>query len=313
MVENVLVVIRSAQERTLASCKDIVQEQVPFENIVTIQEVPFRKAVEKNFQLGYESGLKWTLALDADILLASDAVKKMADKFESLPDSFFNYQGFISDKLFGRPRTGGPHLYRSSLLSRALAHLTNDPSEPRPESATYKQMAQDGFHYYHDIAIYGVHDFEQHYSDIFRKGFFYARKHTHEREILVNHWIRHCEADITYQVALLGFAIGMVEKDAVEVDINYFRRKYEENKHLLPQLEQEESGTPVDSSWVDSIIARQQQEEYWSRVLQNRWKFVKRSDAKSRRRSYALVMHKLGRLMEIPGQWLIRLAEKEYL
>ena len=127
MPKNIVtVVIRSSNERTEAVCKYFAELQVPADSVFIIRERPFRKAVSENFKIGLSEGRKWTLALDADVLLRENAVTEMIDKAESLGDELFIYQGFVLDKLFRNTREGGPHLYQTKRI-RPL-----DPIFPTP-------------------------------------------------------------------------------------------------------------------------------------------------------------------------------------
>ncbi len=120
----VYVVIRSAEERTEQLCKKLILEQGVFpENLCIVREVPFSAALKKAYELGIERGLKWTLCIDADVLLRPGAVEKMIALAENQDKKVCEIEGFVLDKFAGGPRTGGIHLYRTSLLLKALEHI----------------------------------------------------------------------------------------------------------------------------------------------------------------------------------------------
>src|SRR6476619_2803834 len=100
MIDDVKVIIRSSGERTEAACKQIPAKQVRIENISVIHESPFSKAVEATFRLGTEADKKWTLAVDADILLTATAVQDIVKRAEKKSGKTFIYQGCVLDKLF---------------------------------------------------------------------------------------------------------------------------------------------------------------------------------------------------------------------
>ncbi|NRB46951.1 MAG: hypothetical protein HRU41_04715 [Saprospiraceae bacterium] len=222
MPKNIVtVVIRSSNERTEAVCKYFAELQVPADSVFIIRERPFRKAVSENFKIGLSEGRKWTLALDADVLLRENAVTEMIDKAESLGDELFIYQGFVLDKLFRNTREGGPHLYQTKHLKRALEHVTENDAVWRPESDTYEAMAKEGFTFHVDDIIYGLHDYEQYYRDIFRKAFFHARKHNSRTAQFVEDWSQRLE-DMDYRVAIQGLMAGILYEEEFQVDISFF-------------------------------------------------------------------------------------------
>ena len=81
------------------------------------------KAVTKTFEIGLEKNKEWTLAIDADIILAENAIQNMIESASKLSDKLYIYQGYVIDKIFGTAREGGPHLYKTSHLIDALKAL----------------------------------------------------------------------------------------------------------------------------------------------------------------------------------------------
>ena len=125
MNEDVFVVVRANGERTTRVSLKLVSYQVPKDNILVINETPFSKAVKTTFQKGIEANQKWTLALDADVLLKTGAIKELINRAESLPQNFFMIQGRVLDKFFCFGRNGGPHLFRTDLLKIAINKIPN--------------------------------------------------------------------------------------------------------------------------------------------------------------------------------------------
>ena len=115
---DVTVVIRTIGERTTGLCKNLVAGQVPEQNIVTISERPFHQAVVKTFEMGQQMNHRWTIALDADVLLYPVTISRMLSRMSRLPDSFFFYQGLVLDKLFRRYRPTRTSTARNTLRRR---------------------------------------------------------------------------------------------------------------------------------------------------------------------------------------------------
>lgn len=247
MRDDVKVVIRSVGERTESACWNILAEQVPEDNIVTIHEVPFGKAVRKTFSIGVQGNLMWTLAVDADVLLTSNAVDDMVRTAEQKPDHTFIYQGCVLDKLFNDIRPGGPHLYRTALLPRAVEFISDN--DLRPESHSYAKMAEIGFHFYQEPEIYGVHDYEQHTSDIYRKSFLHAKKHSHLTEHFMKAWVRSSDPD--HAVAVSGFLKGLAYDGPVVIDHDFFSKLL---GNRCMEFVEKESLQSLSSSFVGDTI-----------------------------------------------------------
>ncbi len=222
---NITVIIRSAHERTESLCKELVCQQVPEANIHVIHEVPFSKAVLKTFEIGIDCNKDWTLGLDADILLNSTAITSLIDTAESLPQFFFEVQGGVLDKLFGTKRAGGPHLFRTQLIPKALSLIPEEGLTLRPEATVIKAMAGKNHHFYQGLDTYGIHDYHQYYRDIYRKSFIHAHKSIDWLNIFEENWKQKATEDPDYQVALLGLQKGKSHKGKVYINANLIREE----------------------------------------------------------------------------------------
>lgn len=204
MTSNTTVIIRYSGERTFHLCREIVLQQVPQGNLEVISERPFSKAVQRTFEVGIECGRPWTLAVDADVLLKPNCIKELVAMAETHGENVFVTQGLVLDKLTGNWRSGGPHLFRTSLLERALRYIPDERDTMRPESATYGIMRVLGFSYVHQKVRYGLHDFEQFYSDILRKIFVRSYKIDALMHRVESAWNKLALYDLDYRVAQLA-------------------------------------------------------------------------------------------------------------
>lgn len=202
----VMIIIRSIGERTEAVCHALACAQVPEENIVIVRERPFGAAVRKTFRLGIERGLPWTLAVDADVLLRSNAVDDLIGWAAKQPDNLFFVNPTVADKLLGQIRPAGVHLYRTTLIEKALKHTDDIDTHARPESLVYARMAMTGFTSLQlQGMVVGLHDFEQSYRDIYRTAYVHALKHPPAlMEPCIAAWQRQADDDPDFRVALLG-------------------------------------------------------------------------------------------------------------
>jgi hypothetical protein len=251
---DVVVIIRSVGERTLNLCRRIVQCQVDPTNIVVINEVPFSKAVRKTFEIGLDFKLPWTLAVDADVLLEKNAISTIISKAErELPNTFsFNVKSF--DKFFVSPRYGGPHLYRSSLLEKALSCL---PSEEfiRPETIVGEILHEkEGIENIIYECVLSIHDYEQWYRDIYRKAYVHANKHGNMYvESFLKYWSRMMNEDLDYKVALVGLCHGIATNRKINIDIRTLPMNYYENG-LLKNIGEKKPLEKFELSSEDDVL-----------------------------------------------------------
>ena len=70
-----IAVVRACGERTEAECIRRVRAQV--EEVRVIHVAPFHEAVRECFRIAIDSGARWLLTVDADVLLDRGAVKSL--------------------------------------------------------------------------------------------------------------------------------------------------------------------------------------------------------------------------------------------
>jgi len=262
--EKLTVVIRCAGERTIALCKALILEQgVLPDNLFVIREVPFSAAVRKGYEIGIERGLPWTLHLDADVLLRPGSIEKMLNLAEEQEQNVFQIQGQIIDKFFGGPRDAGNHLYRTSLLPAALPLIPEEGVDIRPETYILETMSEMGYPRVKVPYVVGLHDFEQYYKDIFRKSFVQAHKHLYRAELFVTIWQEGAEKDTDFQVALKGFAAGIVHYGSVFIDARqkeyqdgFAKLQTEEKPDLAADSYSLDDIEKIINTWVDHGIYR---------------------------------------------------------
>ncbi len=250
---NVCLVLRTAGERTAELARKLVESQKPYNEVFVIQEVPFGRAVEKTFEIGIESGKKWTIGMDADVLLTSKAIATLVNFAESRKDYVFEVEGRLFDKLFGGPRWCGLHLYRTAMLDRALEIAKRRDSVHRPEFHVISGMHEAGFTQVRSNAILGIHDFEQDYTDYYRKGFVHAQKHSQELRILLPTWkfLARCDAD--FAAVLCGVEAGAAEAGIASTDVSRFESisKELDARNFLPK-----DPIRVENFSADEIVTR---------------------------------------------------------
>ncbi|MCC5943258.1 MAG: hypothetical protein JJU37_17070 [Balneolaceae bacterium] len=206
-LQDAIIIIRSSNERTENLCKKLILEQgIHNSEIFVIHEIPFSQSLLKSFEIGIESGKKWTFCVDADVLLRPNSIDKMIRHANSQSQNVCQVQGYMLDKFFGGVRKGGVHLYRTALLNKVIDKVPVEGTDIRPESFTLRLMEDEGYPSRVVPYVVGLHDFEQYYFDIYRKAFVQVEKHLSRAELLITIWKQFAEQDHDYCVALKGFA-----------------------------------------------------------------------------------------------------------
>lgn len=262
------VVVRAAGERTETASARLATLQVGEENVAIIHEVPFSAAVRRGFEIGVAKGREWTLALDADVLLRERAVHDLCAaagrEWAKAPD-LFEIEGRVADKLLGQLRPAGAHLYRTSLLPRALEIVEFDGKKRRPESRVKKRMREVGLRTVEIDDVLGLHDHEQYYRDIFRKVFTHTRKHERYMTYVERYWARMAATDLDLRIALwscrLSCAINdftdfsaMPVNERVAIDLRAFPDNLD--AILKPAGMTEKPALPAEAIDFETVAAR---------------------------------------------------------
>lgn len=216
------VVLRECGERTADAAFMLLQRVFPKITIFRVSGIPFAECMKRSFERGVSEGAKWTLCIDADVLVDPVGLRLLLQFANLQPESVFEIQGFVFDKFFGVERPAGNHLYRTMLLPEALTLIPAEPNTLRPETATIEQMRVRGYRDVQSPFLVGLHDFEQSYLSIATKAFLQAHKHNWLSEYLMCRW-RNLEHDVDFQCALIGFEAGRAYAEDVFVD-NVFLR-----------------------------------------------------------------------------------------
>lgn len=215
---ELIVVIRTVDERTLEVCKALVLQQVPEQALYIVSEQPFELTLRRCYEIGINSGAEWMMTLDADVLLRDNAISDFLAEAKKLPPDYFQIEGLIYDKLLNRLRKAGHRIYRVQYLSKALEHIPKDRSQVRPESTTLKKMSALGFPSLVVQKVFGIHDYEQYYSDIYRKSFVHANKHAKKAAEMIPDWQEKARRDPDYLVVLRGFYDGLITSKETCID-----------------------------------------------------------------------------------------------
>jgi len=219
---EIILIIRSIGERTEQLCKKLILDQgIPEKQVLLVKEVPLSAAMRKAYELGIESGAKWTLCIDADVLLRPGSIAYMLQEAEIQPKQVCEIQGLVLDKFFGGPRPAGNHLFRTKYLKKVIKRIPEEGVNIRPERYTLGQMEKDGFLNVKIPYVIGLHDDEQYNCDIYRKVFVQGVKHIHLAKLFSEIWKANIEHDHDFKVALYAFSDRFKNLEPVYINCEY--------------------------------------------------------------------------------------------
>lgn len=223
---DVTIVVRSAYERTETLASELAAGEA--DHVEVIHERPFRAALMRGFEIGLAHGRPWTLCLDADILLIPGALRRLRAVAEASPDAL-GCGGWTFDKFYGDLKVRGVHLYRTSLLSRALELVRSDPPEaPRPETRVHEQMATLGHPWDLLRGAIGLHGHAQYFRDIYRTNAVRTLKSSSDHSLLVRRARLGARYDADFRVMLWALESGTaVHADADLLDRDRWTQDFE--------------------------------------------------------------------------------------
>ena len=301
---NFIVVIRTAGERTFETCNSLVLKQVPASCLHIVNERPFEAALRRCYQIGIESNADWMVTLDADVLLREEAIQGLLSEATAMPSNHFQIEGRVFDKLTHRVRWAGYRCYRIQYLKEAVTCLPEHREQIRPEFTTLERMQAQGYPYLRSQAIYGIHDFEQSYADIYRKAFVHAEKHQVWLYEMLEHWKSQASSDHDFLVALRGAADSLTALQAPRIDQRDFQAGAERMLTDLG-LQEKPNLSTLSIQTIESILASAQIAT--NSQPTSRWQRL--ADRYTRLGPWRFAPHLLGSALCDVGNAIKRLAE----
>lgn len=220
--DDITIVIRSSGERTVPLIWNLLIKQVSKNQIHEINEVPNGRALRVAFHVAIEKNRKWLLLIDGDILPKSNLIDRMLQIAEQINKRVYCIQCNNLDKMMRYPRPSGIHMYRTSLLEKALNMIPAENQTMRPESTTMLCMKKNGYPTLFADDVLALHDFKQYYKDLYRKGYFCAHKFSNEIPYLKKLWKKLAQENKDYLVLLEGLSRGELYDGLVVSNVDYF-------------------------------------------------------------------------------------------
>lgn len=281
MLTDCTLIIRSAGERTTDWCADKTRSIFDLNSVIIIDERPMHKAIARTFETGIERNKEWTIEIDADLLLRPQGIIQLLERAKSLPaNSYFHY-GMVFDKLSNGFRSAGHKILRTAHLRTALEFLPLAKKEIRPDTFIRKSMAKRGCHYYRELALVGIHDFEQSYFDLYRKGYLQGVKNRSKVQRFITMWPENWQSDTDYQAIKAGIDDGLLHQNALPLDPSFFEDKFESRKAGSSWMNEKErlpQGLEQLESLMDSTVSESRLLDFKKHVLSRKYHYHNRSD-----------------------------------
>jgi len=189
------IIVRTCGERTTDKCIELARKHG---EVHVIEATPFSESIKQTYETAITYNQKWIPVIDADVLLVSDCIQQAIRELENRTPHTFCLDGKTDDKILLRPRRAGIHIYQRSLLEQALQYL--DSTQLKPESHIRRSMTKDGYPTYTGKIIFGKHDYEQYYSDLWRKSVVQSRKLAGMIKRTPDKWKKLSKTDLDYFV-----------------------------------------------------------------------------------------------------------------
>ena len=234
------IIVRSVGERTERKCIERLCSFFETDDIKIVKNVtPFTEAIKESFNLGINDNKKWSLIVDADVLLYNEKLEIFLNNCErryKKNNKVFCFQAYLYDNFFEECRLAGVHLFQTKFLKIALPFADNNKG--RPESWVIRNMSWEGYPCYVIETCIGIHDFFQAYSDIVAKGMLHAQKHSNI-DLLEQKWEEGQERNSDFKWILKGTQlIRDVQTEEIKVDSNWYRRIIMESNIDCPEQEE---------------------------------------------------------------------------
>lgn len=233
------VVVRSSRERTKPLCIKLIEKQIVRDNIFIVEDIsPFSKALLNSIEVALKNHKKYTVFIDADILLRSGTLKALITKFESLTEDVFTISSYTYDKFHGSKKSGGVHIYRTAYFEEAIKFKNEIFNSFRPETTMKIRLEELGFKRIDYKFITSYHDFGQYYHDIFRKMAFRVVKQPEIKNRYLSRFKILKFIDSDFSAAMKGFdfaetnnIIPRCDKQLFDQIINNAEIKFAEKDH----------------------------------------------------------------------------------
>ncbi len=220
--KDVTVIFLSVGERTEGLCYHRMCQEIPEENIEWVKGYSLYDSKRISSIKAADAGRKYVLVMDADMIPRIGMIQDMYDMAKSMSGKWVFVKGTVIDKFVMEMRgdQGGPMLYPLEVIAdwvNILPDITNRLNTAAKLQGHYKNK---GYKTLRSPLFLALHDYEQHYHDIYRNQFIYAKKLKKVVELLPI-WKRLAKKDVDYEVARYAYRQGMKHEGELISDYKY--------------------------------------------------------------------------------------------
>lgn len=203
MRKDVTIAFRTVGERTEQLCINRLAQEVPEKNIQITRNLPLHESTRVVCEKAVGAGKKYTIMIGADYIPRVGMIQDLCEMADQMTGDWLFVKGTIIDKFLMELRgdMGGPMLYPTKLLEGWLQILPNIENKTTTEASCQSYYKQKGYRVLRAKTWLALHDFEQHYRDIYRSMFVGGRKHNKFRPILIPRWRARSQEDPDFKVA----------------------------------------------------------------------------------------------------------------
>jgi hypothetical protein len=212
------IIVRCCGERTEKKAIELAARQG---RVHIVKTRPFGESIRQSYKLALTFDQKWIPMVDADVLLLENSLMKGLKYLSTRNDGkIFCLDGKTKDKIMRCTRRAGVHIYRRSLIRQAIQYIDNN--QLKPESFVRRTMNKIGFKTVVGPVVFGYHDYEQYFHDLWRKGFAQSRKLARkiDKKQMDKRWKKYAKTDADYKVILAAHRAGKIYTGKIIIDKN---------------------------------------------------------------------------------------------
>lgn len=227
------IIIRACGERTEKRCIQLAEKEG---DVHVIRAFPFGESIRQTYKLAMTFDEKWVCVVDADVQLYPGMLQKGINELNKLRGNVLCLDGKTDDKIFQQARRAGIHIYRTNLLEKAIKFIDN--KHIKPETQIRREMTALGYKTHTSRLVFGKHDYDQFYCDLWRKAICQTQKLARKIRNKPLMWAKKAKTDKDFIVILNGHVYGKKFKSKIVID----KRKDFNAKMFITRLGLREKG-----------------------------------------------------------------------
>jgi hypothetical protein len=184
-----------------------------------VRAIPFGECLRQSYALAQTFDDDFVAMVDADVLLLPGTLAAGIAYLRKCRSSVLVLDGVTKDYIMMKKRRAGIHIYRRALLGKAMRYI-ND-AQTKPESHVRKSMARLGHKTVVGKIVFGFHDYEQYYADLWRKAFAQAHKLPKTSRKCRPKWEKLAKKNPDYRVIIAANLEGEKYRGGVVIDKNW--------------------------------------------------------------------------------------------